>query len=73
MKYYIVKADTRDGEHEYMNVATMRSPVELDHDEAEKFAQNWFGFGEECYQITTLRSYAEITKDEYDVFKKYGV
>lgn len=71
MKYYIVKADTRDGEYEYSNISTYISKKKATVEEITEFCQEWFGFGEDSYQEVRLRSFNEITKEEYKVLKKY--
>jgi len=77
IKYYLVKADTRDGEVEYSNVSTLKRDLpeneEIEAEEVREFAKEWFGFGKGATQEVRLRSYVEITKTDYEVLNKHGI
>lgn len=71
MKYFLVEARTLDGEHEYHSKCTIQRNTKPTNKQMDKFCEEYFGYGD--YTETELYDIQELSKEEYDIFKKYHV
>jgi hypothetical protein len=75
-RYYLVKAEIRDGEFEYLQRGTLVRDIPLGKDitikALEKFCQEWWGY-EGSYQIVSYKGHQELPEKDYNVLLKYGI